>query len=78
MQNVSDPVTVHFEVAITQLANVVSATRPWCGSRDALLCGGQSSSPTLLPRARGKHGDFELLYLLTAAVLSDSVFTTAL
>lgn len=25
MENVSDPVTVHFEVAITQLANVVSA-----------------------------------------------------
>lgn len=28
VQNVSDPVTVYFEVAITQLANVVSAVAP--------------------------------------------------
>lgn len=28
VENVSDPVTVHFELAITQLANVVSASDP--------------------------------------------------
>lgn len=52
VENVSEPVTVHFEVAITQLANVVSASR----SPDSE--GSESPTILLLP-AHGRHGNYK-------------------
>lgn len=56
MENVSDPVTVHFEVAITQLANVVSASSLPCVPQEAFTLRGSEQFQNIVPLvAQGKY-----------------------
>lgn len=60
MENVSDPVTVHFEVAITQLANVVSASSSPCVvPQGVLTLRGSEQFPNIVPLI--VHGKYEKL-----------------
>lgn len=58
VENVSDPVTVHFEVAITQLANVVSASSSLHVPQEALSLRGSEQFSNIVPLiACGKYGN---------------------
>lgn len=60
MENVSDPVTVHFEVAITQLANVVSSSNSTPVPLGALIPRASEQLPNIVPLiAHSKYGNLK-------------------